>query len=297
MTDRDEAMSPDHDDIPREPSKHELDAALNGSSAARRPATDDDAASVDADAVDIADPIELDETSGTAAVVTYPPSKAAVIASALLAAVLLALSVLAFTQDPKDYMSDINHQQVGGLAKLLEDEKVASYSDDEVKAAQEAFKDAGAERDMTNENAAEALNSAKPDSVTADQIGDLLKEKETRFQTLENLKSGLRSQIIMFAVAGVLMAVAAVFYQRGKVWARFLGMFVAGFVAVLYVTQVVQGALNIPGLVITLAAVAAFYFLMKGRLEDRPVAAGGRPGGLGFGSLFTPRGPRNKPAE
>jgi hypothetical protein len=144
---------------------------------------------------------------------------------------------------------------------------------------------------MTHETVAEALNSAKPDSVTAAQVEDLLAEKKASYQTTEGLEKSLRSQIILFAVTGGLMALGTVFYQRGKSWARFIGMFVAGFIAVMYVMQVVQGALNIPGLAITFASVAAFYFFMKGRLEDPPV--GVRGGGFGgLGSLFQPRGPR-----
>ena len=89
------------------------------------------------------------------------------------------------------------------------------------------------------------------------QVEDLLVEKKASYQTTEGLEKSLRSQIILFAVTGGLMALGTVFYQRGKPWARFIGMFVAGFIAVMYVMQVVQGALNIPGLAITFASVAA----------------------------------------
>ena len=309
MTDRDTAAStPDPNDVPREPSKHELDAAMKDrASTSRDDAVDADvaddaevsAAKRDADPLgaddDLAWPEGDDDVPVAAASTTHAPSRPAIIAGAILAAILLALAILAAFQDPKSYMGEINKQQVAGVAQVLKTEKIAEYTSDQVKAAQQAFADAGATRDMTNESVAQALNSAKADSVSADQVKDVLAKKKAQYQTIESLQSGLRSQIILFTVTGLLMAAATVFYQRGKTWARFIGMFVSGFIAVMYVMQVVQGSLNIPGIIITLAAVAAFYFFMKGRLDDPPVArAGGGMGGLG--GLFTPRG-RGKAAE
>lgn len=285
MTDRDTpaADSPEPDDVPREPSKAELDDAIraNGERQDGEPA-----------------PAAIEEAPARA---SYPPSKPAVIAGAILSALMLGLMILAWTQQPKDYMPEINRQQIEGVARVLEDQDVADYTNDEVKAAQEAFADAGSGRDMTSETAAQALNTAKPDSVTAVEIDDVLSEAKASFQTLEGLESGLRSQIILFAVTGALMALGTVLYQRGKAWARYIAMFVSGFVAVMYIMQVLQGALNIPGIVIVLASVAAFYLFMKGRLDDPPAArprAGGMGGGGGglLGSLFAPK-PRPKPSE
>lgn len=312
MTDRDTpaANSPEPDDVPREPSGAEIDDAMraNGRS--------NDADPIEPDTGDDADVRgNLDEfnnrdddgfpaapeVSGAApARVTYPPSKPAVIAGAILSALMLGLMILAWTQEPKSYMPDINHQQIEGVARVLEDQDVADYTSDEVKAAQEAFANGGSGRDMTGETAAQALNTAKPDSVTAAEIDDVLSEAQASFQTLEGLESGLRSQIILFAVTGALMALGTVLYQRGKVWARYIGMFVSGFVAVMYIMQVLQGALNIPGIIIVVASVAAFYFFMKGRLDEAPAArAGGGAGraGGGLGSLFAPRPRRPKASE
>lgn len=298
MSDRDTsaASTPDPEDIPREPSKHELDAAMTGNGATpSRPANDEQIADQATTDDDLAWPEGVDDEP--VAPVKHAPSKAAVIAGGILAALLLGLAILASTQDPKSYMPDINKQQVAGVAALLKDEKIAEYTDDQVKAAQKSFAEGGAGRNMTSESAADALNVAKPDSVTAKEIKDILAKKKTNFQTVDGLNSGLRSQIILFAVTGALMALGTVFYQRGKVWARFIGMFVAGFIAVMYIMQIVQGALNIPGMVISLAAVAAFYFFMKGRLEDPPVRPAGAGGGGLLGGMFAPRGPRNKPTE
>ncbi|WP_153504464.1 hypothetical protein [Cumulibacter manganitolerans] len=294
MTDRDTAAStPDPDDVPREPSKQELDAGR--ASGVESPL--DPVGAPEARHDDLAWPAGADDAPVAASATKYPPSRPAVIAGAILAAVLLALAILAAFQDPKSYMSEINKQQIAGVAQVLKDEKVADYTSAEIKTAQQSFADEGATRDMTNESAAAALNAGKPDSVTAGQIKDVLAEKKAQFQTVEALQSGLRSQIILFTLTGLLMAAGTLFYQRGKAWARYIGMFVSGFIAVMYVMQVVQGALNIPGIVITLAAIAAFYFFMKGRLEDPPAPRPGGGGFGGFGSLFAPRGPRNRPAE
>lgn len=287
--------SPARFDTPHEPSKHELDEAMAG---------DVDRADADRIETDRADRTDdnllaappapdLDEPAVAPALAKRPPSKPAVIAGGILAALLLGLAILAMTQSPREFLPEVNKQMVAGVANLLEEEDVAEYTDDEVEAAQQAYADAGGDRNMNDENVADALNSAKPDSVTVDEIKEARDKHKANYASLEQMESQLRSQIILFAVTGGLMALATVFYQRGKSWARYIGMFVAGFVAVMYVMQVVQGALNIPGLVITLASVAAFYFFMKGRLEDpRPGMTGG-----GFGGMFAPRGPRNRPAE
>lgn len=295
----DDGASPLSDDVPREPSKHELDEAM--AAEADRGVDNADGDRRDGDHLDddllAAPPApEDDGLTGAPVLATRPPSRPAVIAGGVLAALLLGLAILATTQSPREFLPEVNKQMVAGVANLLEQEDVAEYTDDEVEAAQQAYADAGGERNMTDENVAQALNSAKPDSVTANEIEEARDKNEANYASLEQMESQLRSQIILFAVTGGLMALATVFYQRGKSWARYIGMFVAGFVAVMYVMQVVQGALNIPGMVITLAAVGAFYFFMKGRLEDPPAGMAG--GGFGgFGGMFAPRGPRNRPAE
>lgn len=296
MTDRDPnaANSPDPDDVPREPSRAELDDAMRTDGdvdAARRGELAPDAAGRGPGDLSAAPAVE----DAAPARVTYPPSKAAVIAGALLSALMLGLMILAWTQQPREYMPEYNRLQIQGVAQLLEDQDVAEYTGDEVTAAQQAFADAGNDRNMTSESAAQALNSAKPDSVTPADIDDVLAEAEASFQTLEGIESNLRSQIILFAVAGGLLALAVVFYQRGKVWARFVAMFVSGFTAVMYVMQVLQGALNILGLVIVVVSAATFYLFMKGRLDEPPAA---RPrGGAGGGGLSSLFAPRPKPAK
>lgn len=305
MTDRDTpaANSPEPDDVPREPSRAEIDEAMraNGRSSdadALEAGDDLDGArrvDADADADDsfAAAPIAPAVNDAAPVRTKYPPSKAAVIAGAILAALMLGLMILAWTQEPKEYMPEYNRLQIQGVAQLLEDQDVAEYTSDEVTAAQEAFADAGNDRDMTSESAAQALNIAKPDSVNATEIDEVLAEAEASFQTIEGIESNLRSQIILFAVTGGLMALGAVFYQRGKIWARFVGMFVAGFTAVMYIMQVLQGALNILGMIIVIVSAAAFYLFMKGRLDEHPAArprgdGGGRPGGL-LSTIFAPR--------
>ncbi|WP_106848798.1 hypothetical protein [Blastococcus sp. Marseille-P5729] len=290
--------SPANDDIPREPSRQELDEAMSAD--ADRP---DDAYATDVRGTDAADddllaapPAPEEDLTGAPVLTKRPPSKPAVIAGGILAALLLGLALLATTQSPREFLPEVNKQMVAGVANLLEEEDVAEYTDDEVEAAQQAYADAGGDRNMNDENVADALNSAKPESITAAEIQEARDKHNANYASLEQMESQLRSQMILFAVTGALMALATVFYQRGKSWARYIGMFVAGFVAVMYVMQVVQGALNIPGLVITVASVAAFYFFMKGRLEDPPPGMTGG-GFAGFGGMFAPRGPRNRPAE
>lgn len=298
MTDRDThaANSPEPDDVPREPSRAEIDEAMRSSG--RSSGDDPVEAADDVTAYDDARHADADDSfpaapvaDGTAPVrAKYPPSKAAVIAGAILAALMLGLMILAWTQEPRDYMPEYNRLQIEGVAQLLEDQDVAEYTADEVTTAQQAFADAGNDRDMTSESAAQALNTAQPDSVNAAEIDDVLAEAEASFQTIEGIQDNLRSQIILFAVTGGLLALAVVFYQRGKVWARFVGMFVAGFTAVMYIMQVLQGALNILGLIIVITSAAAFYLFMKGRLDDHPAtrARAGTGGGL-LGSIFAPR--------
>lgn len=298
MTDRDTpaANSPEPGDVPREPSRAELDDAIraNGSAADNSPAgsgAGEDKAELRADAAGEDVPVAPDEAPARA---SYPPSKAAVIAGTILSALMLALAILAWTQEPRSYMPEVNRQQIEGVARILEDQDVADYTADEVQVAQEAFAADGADRDMTSETVAQALNTAKPDSVDAAEIDDILTEAEASFQTLEGLQSGLRSQIVLFALTGGLMAVGTVFYQRGKAWARYVAMFVSGFVAVMYIMQVLQGALNIPGMIITAASVAAFYMFMKGRLDEPPAARARGGAGGGFAGLFAPRSKRSE---
>lgn len=301
MTDRDPsaANSPEpEDDVLREPSRAELDEAIRAR--AERAQADDRADRAEDDAAEQADalPVAPEAYDEPYEPVRREPSRGAVIAGAILAALLLGLTILAFTQDPRSYMTDINREQIAGVARVVEDQDIAEYNADEVRAAQEAWAAAGSDRDMTSDTAAQALNAARPDSINAGQIDDALGEIGAQFQTLQNLEDGLRSQTILFAVTGGLAALATVFYQRRQTWARVVGMFVSGFVAVMYVMQVVQGALNIPGMLLVVASVSAFYLFMKGRLDDpMPARAGG---GLGLGGSFgprAPRAPRQRPTE
>lgn len=302
MTDRDPAAanSPEPDDVPREPSRAEIDDAIRAHG--RSSATDRIESADAGHDGDVRGPVDdFGVTPGDdeqpPARARYAPSKSAVIAGSILSALMLGLMILAWAQEPRSYLPEINRQQVEGVARILEDQDIAEYTDDQVSAAQDAFADAGSDRDMTSETAAQALNTAKPDSVTPDEIEDVLTEAKASFQTLEGLESGLRSQIILFAISGVLMAVGTVLYQRGKIWARYIAMFVSGFIAVMYIMQVLQGALNIPGIIIVVASVAAFYMFMKGRLDEAPAARTRGAGGGGLSSLFAPRSPRPKPSE
>ncbi|MFV0532665.1 MAG: hypothetical protein ACK5MR_03305 [Cumulibacter sp.] len=290
MTDRDTpgANSPDPDDVPREPSKAEIDDAIRARSDAT-PVADRSESTDEGDAgarAEFPAAPAIDERAQPEGRRTFPPSRFAVISGSILAAIMLGLMIFTFSQDVSALVPDSNRAQVEGTARLLEDQDVAEFTDDEIDTAKDAFTTAGESRDINSGNVADALNVAKPDSVTAEQIDDMLTENDIEYSTLESMESQFRYQAFIFGGVGVVMLLGTFFYQRAKSWARYIGMFGSGFISVMYLMQVMQGGMNVITLVLTVVGIATFWAFMKGRLVELPPMPGGRPRG---GGLFAPR--------
>lgn len=274
-------MSPDPDDVPREPSKDELEPAIAYPSGG----TDDD----------------------VAAPVTIAPKKAAWIALAVLGVIMLIMMGFGLSQDGKSLQASYPPAQVTVTSQALTKEKIGpKYTQAEITKAGENWKDQGVTVDPSAEQMASALNSVNSDKqVTADDVSKALKANKVslKLPTVESLQKSITIQTIIFAVLGLASLVAAWFYRQGAAWARILGMVASGIVTLMFVMQVLQGTLSLPLIVIVIAGAAAFVLTMKGRLKA-PIALAGRggpraPGGFGgmgggiggglFGNLFRPR--------
>lgn len=262
------------DDIPREPSKAELDGA-------------------------IAWPKDKDDDA-TETAQTFAPKKAAWVALGVLALIMFAMAGIGLSQDAKALQRSYLPVQAQVTAQVLEKDKVVNYTKDETTKAAQRWADQGVTVAPTAAQMADALNAVVSDNkkVTEKQVSDSLKKNKVNLTvpTVDELNSSIRTQTIIFGVVALAAVAAAYFYRQGASWARMLGMFVAGLVTIMFVMQVVNGSLSALTLAIVLSGGAAFFFLMKGRLVAPAPIGGGRPGGAGggiFGSLFRPR-PRSE---
>ncbi|GAB3293028.1 hypothetical protein EK0264_11960 [Epidermidibacterium keratini] len=261
-------------EAPREPSKYELDE--------RAAKQDDDLA---------APPVAADETAERKAV---PPSKWAMIFLGGLAALLLAFGILSLTQDAKALHRSIMPQQVAVVSQLLEKNDGPKLSQEQLKTAQDNWVENGDVNDPSGANLAPVINQATgasgDDEVTAERIDTLVKDNEVNLTwTMDEVQSMLNRQVAMFLIGGAVAAIALIFYRQRKGWARILGMFISGLAGIMFLMQVIQGGLNIFALLLTVAGIGAFYFLMKGRLDEGP------PQRMGFGNMFSPR--RQRPEQ
>lgn len=260
--------SQDPDDVPREPSKDELEPLISYPSNG----ADDE----------------------TAAPVTLPPKQAAWIALTVLGLIMLIMMGFGISQDGKSLQASYPPAQVTVTGQALAKEKIGpKYTTAEITKAGENWKAKGVTVDPSADQMAAALNSVNSDKqVSADDVSKALKANKVslKLPTVESLQKSITIQTIIFAVLGLAALVAAWFYRQGAAWARILGMLASGIVTLMFVMQVLQGTLSLPLIVIVIAGAAAFIFTMKGRLKQ-PIAIAGRggpraPGGFGgFGGL------------
>lgn len=256
---------------PREPSKYELDerSANDSEDLAAPPVADDEAAERKA----------------------VPPSKWAMIFLGALAALLLGFGILSLTQDAKALHKSIMPTQVEYVAKLLAQNDGPKLSESQLKEAQENWVKNGDVNDPSGENLAPIINQAAgasgDDAATPEQIDKLVEDNKVNLTwTLEDVQSMLNRQVAMFLIGGAIAAIALIFYRQRKSWARIVGMFISGLAGIMFLMQIIQAGINIFALLLTVAGIGAFYFLMKGRLEEGPSQR------VGFGNMFSPRRPR-----
>ncbi|MEO6957686.1 MAG: hypothetical protein ABI137_13160 [Antricoccus sp.] len=260
--------SPDPDDVPREPSKDELEPAIaypsNGA--------DDEAA----------------------APAVIAPKQAAWIALTILGLIMLVMMGFGISQDGKALQASYPPAQVTVTGQALAKEKIGpKFTDAEITKAGENWKAKGVTVDPSADQMAAALNSVNSEKqVTAADVSKALAANKVslKLPTVDSLQKSILIQTVIFALLGVASLVAAWFYRQGAAWARLLGMLASGIVTLMFVMQVLQGTLSLPLIVIVIAGAAAFVFTMKGRLKERVVIAGRggprSPGGFGgFGGM------------
>lgn len=235
-----------------------------------------------------------DAADDDAPVKVYKPKRNAIIALAVLSAIMLALSGLGFSQDGATIQKSYSPAQMQVLVSSLEKDKVRSFSDAETKSLAAAWTDQGLRLDPTPEQLSTLITSKYPDKpVTAKQVSDTLEKNKVtlKLPTVESLDSSIRTQSLIFLAVGLAGLVSAFFYFRGAKWARLVGMVVSGLVVVMWLMQVLNGALSLPVIVVLLAGAVSFFLLLRGRLTPpRGGAAPAGPGGFGgLGALFRPR--------
>lgn len=267
----DDQASEDKTSAPREPSKYELDerSAKDSEDLAAPPVADGEAAERKA----------------------VPPSKWAMIFLGALAALLLGFGILSLTQDAKALHKSIMPQQVAVAAKYVADDGGPKLSESQLKEAQENWVKNGDVNDPSGENLAPIINQAAgasgDDAATPEQIDKLVEDNKVNLTwTLEDVQSMLNRQVAMFLIGGAIAAIALIFYRQRKSWARIVGMFISGLAGIMFLMQIIQAGINIFALLLTVAGIGAFYFLMKGRLDSGPSQR------VGFGNMFSPRRPR-----
>lgn len=228
-----------------------------------------------------------------------PPSRRALIALGILGVVMFVLAGIVFGQNAATAQKQYSVAQVNVMVELLKKEKITFTTAQTTKMG-EAWRDQGVNIDPTASQLRDLVTAQVPDKkVTEANIQTQIDKNKTeagqsplRMPTANEIESSFRTQALIFAGLGLVVALAAFIYFRRNKWGRILGMFASGLITVMYLMQLVSGAVSLPVIVVTLAGAAAFWFTLQGRLmplTPRPGGMGGNGFGGGLAGLFRPK--------